>query len=278
MVALPNGSDGHHGFLSDLAHLLGVDVGQLHQVNHLQHNPLHPAKQTEVPGHPHLGKPYEAPHLNMQTRSLQHFNDDLKTKHNGGHAGDESWGQTPSKVSQAFGGFAGASAAPSGLAQAFGGFEGAAAAQSQAFGSHAGGTHDSASSAFGVQQEQAGGAQQAWSQRAVHGIQVMESARSCLTNHPSYTVTQDGKHIYRHDPDGSEHDVGYMFGNVYKNRSINELTYLKDGKLYECRTDEYLGKWVGGIMFDRHGVEIGHADTAAEFGAYVTFGVRGGIG
>jgi hypothetical protein len=262
MVALPNGFDENHGLLSELANLLGVDIAQLEQVGHLQHNHLHTSDQSGVLGQSYLEQPYleqshlEHPyleqhhgllthgdlhlnhgdlHLNMHTHALQHFNDDPKTMHSGGYGSDEHSGQALSSM---------------GLAQTLG-------AQEQAGVGHQS-HHD-------------------WHQGLGHGAHIMESAHSFLTNRPSFTVSQDGCHVHRHDQDGSEHDVGSYHRGVYSNNDHQNLVYQRDGVFYDYSTDTKIGSWVGGIMFDRNGVEIGRADTAAEAGAYIAFGIRGGV-
>jgi hypothetical protein len=90
MVALPNGSDGHHGFLSGLANSLGVDATQLYDFIQQNGQP----EQHHKPGDAtHLGLPsifptneshpsaenYGMGCLNMHGRALKHFNDDPKT-------------------------------------------------------------------------------------------------------------------------------------------------------------------------------------------------------
>jgi hypothetical protein len=257
MVALPNGFDENHGLLSELANLLGVDFTQLDQFGHLQHNHLHTADQSGMLGHSSLEQPYldqsyleqhhgplahgdlhlnhGAPHLNMHTHALRHFNDDPKTMHSGAYGGDEHSGQALSAM---------------GLAQTLG-------AQEQAGSGHQS-HHD-------------------WHQGLGHGAHMMQSAHSFLTNKPSFTVSQSGSHVHRHDPDGSEHDVGTYHYGTYANNDRENLVYQRDGVFYDYSTDKKIGSWIGGIMFDRNGVEIGRADTAVEAGAYIAFGIRGGV-
>lgn len=106
---------------------------------------------------------------------------------------------------------------------------------------------------------------------------VMESAHSTLTNKPSVTIDSDGK-VWRHNPDGGNHHVGYVDNGCFKNLMGREVGYAHHSQFY---TDHYMikeyGQVHGGIIFDDKGNKIGTADTDLEGHAYIAFIVRGGM-
>lgn len=105
---------------------------------------------------------------------------------------------------------------------------------------------------------------------------VMESAHSTLTSQPSVTISNNGW-VWRHDPDGSEHHVGYVSHGCFTNLNNDEVGYIKDGVFYPNHwTSDQAGSVEGGIIFDRYGKQIGNADTYLEGGAFMAFVVRGG--
>lgn len=105
---------------------------------------------------------------------------------------------------------------------------------------------------------------------------VMESAHSTLTSQPSVTISNNGW-VWRHDPDGSEHHVGYVSYGCFTNLNNDEVGYIRDGVFYAHHLSSEKSGWVeGSVIFDRHGNQIGSADTYLEGGAFMAFVVRGG--
>jgi hypothetical protein len=250
MVALPNGCDENHGVLSELANFLGVDVGLFDQLNHLQNNHLHTDNQDGLLGQSYLEQPYLEQHPGALTHGASTHGDLHLNMHT--HALQHFNDDPKTMHSRGYGSdeHSGQALSSMGLAQTFDVHE-------QAMRTHQS-HHD-------------------WHQDLGHGAHMMQSAHSFLMNRPSFTVSQSGSHVHRHDQDGSEHDVGTYHRGVYANNDREDLVYQRDGVFYDYSTDKKIGSWVGGIMFDRNGVEIGRADTAVEAGAYIAFGIRGGV-
>lgn len=101
------------------------------------------------------------------------------------------------------------------------------------------------------------------------------SAHSSASDTPYITVSSSGS-VYLHKINGDTVCVGDYRNGAFWNQSGNRIGYLNDGVVYDY-FDKRQGAFHGGCIFNRKGVEIGHADTGVEAAAYILYVERGGV-